>query len=63
MKKLLLYDLMQFAYSKKNTKEKVKYVFLGIVFFFFLSNTLSAKGKGNSSASEVATGDDVYPLF
>ena len=63
MKKLLFYELIQFANSKKNTKEKLKYVFLGIVFFFFLLNTQSAKGKGNSSASEVVTGDDVYPLF
>lgn len=63
MKKFLFSDLMQFACSKKNTKEKYKYVFLGIVFFFFISNALSLTSKGNSSAPEVSTGDDVYPLF
>lgn len=63
MKNTLFSDLMRFANSKKTTMEKVQYIFLGLAFYFSLSKTFSSKNKNNSSSSEVATGDDIYPLF
>jgi hypothetical protein len=53
---------MQFAFSKKKVSEKLKYMWLGIIYFAILSKN-NSKGKSNSSASESASGDDIYPLF
>lgn len=63
MKSQLIYDLIQFAVSKKNIKDRVKYFFMGLIFYISLINTASGKGKGNSSSTDIATGDDIYPLF
>jgi hypothetical protein len=63
MNKKLFSDLMRFASSKKNGGEKIKYVFLGIIYYFFLAKNSSGSAKGNSSASGNESGDDIYPLF
>ena len=62
MKTKLFSELMQFAFSKKKFSEKLKYVWLGIFYFAILSKN-NTVGNSNSSASESATGDDIYPLF
>lgn len=62
MKNKLFSELMQFAFSKKNVRERIKYVWLGIVYYFILTKN-NSKSKSNSSASESASGDDIYPLF
>ena len=62
MKTKLFYELMQFTFSKKKVSEKLKYMWLGIIYFAVLSKN-NSKGKSNSSASESASGDDIYPLF
>ena len=62
MKTKLFSELMQFAFSKKKVSEKLKYMWLGIIYFAILSKN-NSKGNSNSSASESASGDDIYPLF
>lgn len=62
MKTKLFSELMQFAFSKKSFGERLKYVWLGIIYFIVLSKN-NNKAKSNSSASESASGDDIYPLF
>lgn len=62
MKTKLFSELMQFAFSKKNFSEKLIYMWLGIIYFTILYKN-NSKGKSNSSASESASGDDIYPLF
>lgn len=62
MKTKLFSELMQFAFSKKKFRERLKYMWLGIIYFAILSKN-NSKGKSNSSASESASGDDIYPLF
>ncbi len=53
---------MQFAFSKKKSSERLKYMGLAVIYFAILSkknnNVIS-----NSSTSESASGDDIYPLF
>ncbi len=63
MNKSLFSDLMRFASSKKNGKEKIKYILLGMLYYFFLAKNSSGAAKGNSSANGNETGDDIYPLF
>lgn len=62
MKSKLFSELMQFAFSKKKSSERLKYMGLAVIYFAILSkknnNVIS-----NSSASESASGDDIYPLF
>lgn len=62
MKTKLFSELMQFAFSKKNVRERIKYIWLGIIYYFILAKN-NNKSKSNSSASESASGDDIYPLF
>ncbi len=62
MKTKLFSELMRFAFSKKKNSERIKYIWLGVIYFFILSQS-NNKGKSNSSASESASGDDIYPLF
>jgi hypothetical protein len=62
MKMKLFSELMQFAFSKKKVAERLKYIWLGIIYFVILYNN-NNKSKSNSSASESASGDDIYPLF
>lgn len=63
MKKKLLYDLIRFASSKKNGKEKLTYMFLGVIYYFFLLRTVSGSAKGSNASSDSESGDDIYPLF
>jgi len=63
MKKKLFEDLMRFAFSKKNGREKVKYIFLSLIYYFSLLKTISASEKGSTSATGSQSGDDIYPLF
>lgn len=63
MNKRLFYDLMRFAASKKNGAEKIKYVLLGVIYYFFLVKNASGATKGNNNASGNESGDDIYPLF
>ena len=62
MKTKLFSELMQFAFSKKKFSERLKYIWLGIIYFAILYKN-NSKEKSNSSASESASGDDIYPLF
>lgn len=62
MKTKLFSELMQFAFSKKKFSERLKYMCLGMIYFAILVKN-NSKGKSNSSASESASGDDIYPLF
>lgn len=62
MKTKLFSELIQFAFSKKKFSERLKYIWLGIIYFTILSKN-NSKEKSNSSASESASGDDIYPLF
>jgi len=62
MKTKLFAELMEFAFSKKKFNERLKYMWLGIIYFAILSKN-NSKGKSNPSASESASGDDIYPLF
>ncbi len=63
MKVSLFYELMQFAFSKKVFGEKMKYIFLALIFYTALAKTLAASEKSSSSAASSLSGDDIYPLF
>jgi hypothetical protein len=63
MRSVLFVDLMRFALSKKNTKERLRYVVLSMLYYAFLSHAISAGEKGGSSALSNQAGDDIYPLF
>jgi len=56
-------ELIEFALSKNGLAKKTKYIFLGTIYFFLLSNIFSKKSNTNSSTSTNASGDDIYPLF
>jgi hypothetical protein len=62
MKRLLFYELVQFSFSMPNAKEKIKYSLLSLIYFFFLSSSISLKSKHGPIEPET-TGDDIYPLF
>jgi hypothetical protein len=63
MKKKLFIDLMRFASAKRTPAERVRYIFFGVIYYFFLLKTLRGSEKGSRSASASEAGDDIYPLF
>jgi len=57
-------SIARFALTRKSLRLKIKYIFMGIIFypFIFLEEKKNkVKGKGDVDAS--SAGDDVYPLF
>ena len=64
MRFYLIKEMLLLANRQKTTKEKIKYLFQGIIFLPFLKRDLMrTKNNENESTSLSAAGDDVYPLF
>lgn len=63
MNKVLHFDLMRFALSKKTVRERLRYSMLCLVFYPFLARKVSAVETENESAASSQAGDDIYPLF
>lgn len=63
MTSVLFFNLFRFALAKKSARERLQYVVLGLVFYIFLAQDISAGEKGSESTSSSQAGDDIYPLF
>jgi len=64
MIKALCAEIVFLAFHKKTMKERLAYLFKGIVFLPFLAkDTLKNERKLDASVSMSAAGDDIYPLF
>ncbi|MFZ3018220.1 MAG: hypothetical protein WA056_07185 [Gallionella sp.] len=63
MKKVLFWELLQFAFEKKTARERLRYIMLSILFYPFLVREISIGAKSNDSAASSQAGDDIYPLF
>jgi hypothetical protein len=64
LKNKLFYDLIRFSYSRNSSVEKIKYLFLGCIFYPFLVQFLSSSATKESDASTSSqAGEDIYPLF
>ncbi len=64
MIKTLYGEMVLLALHKKGLKEKIAYLFKGMLFLpFLIKDTLKTERKEDVSASMSAAGDDIYPLF
>lgn len=56
----LLADVVSLALAKKSVRERICYLFMGLIFYPFLWKKPKTEERGSPSAGAT---DDIYPLF
>ncbi len=63
MRALRVSEIIQFALARKNGGERMKYLFLAIIFYPFLVRDILPGSANGDSGTLSQAGDDIYPLF